>query len=60
MSYINGDLAQAEHKVNDDRAYEDLHDDEKEIVTLCQQTGNDHCTRETAEEVLHNEHQDLV
>ena len=46
MSYINSDLAQAEHKVNDDdREYTDLYDDKKEIVTLGHQTGNDHYTR---------------
>ena len=60
MRYINDDLDQAEHKLNDDRAYRDLHDDEQEIVTLGQQTSNDHCTKETAEEVKHNDYKDLV
>ena len=60
MICINGELAQAEHKIDDDKAYTDLHDDKKEVVTLGQHTGNDHYTRETADEVQPDDHKDLV
>ena len=60
MICIKGELAQAEHKIDDDKAYTDLHDDKKEVVTLGQHTGNDHYTRETADEVQPDDHKDLV
>ena len=54
MICIVDEPSQAEHKVNYDKVYADIHDDRKEVVTT------DHYTREAADEIQPDEHEYLM